>query len=1015
MTTWNPHANDLFLKALELCSADQRQKYLEEACTGDEALRAEVESLLEASAQAAGFLESPAAGLAATMDEPITERPGTIIGKYKLLEQSGEGAVGIVFMAEQQHTMRRKVAVKILKLGMDTRQVVARFEAERQALALMDHPNIAKVLDAGQTDNGRPYFVMELVKGLPITESCDQAKLPIHDRLELFLSVCQAVQHAHQKGIIHRDIKPSNVMVTLHDGAPLAKVIDFGIAKALGQELTDKTLYTGFAQLIGTPLYMSPEQAAFSNIDVDTRSDIYSLGVLLYELLTGTTPFDKGRLHQAGYDELRRIIREEEPPKPSTRISTMGQTATAVSTQRQSDPKRLGQFFRAELDWIVMKCLEKDRNRRYETANSLARDIQRYLNDEPVQACPPSAWYRFRKFARRKKMALAMAACVFLALAGIAGSVGWAVRDRVARDHDQAAREEALDEEAERLLDESGPLIELGKWPEALAAVERADKLLASAGRKERSSRLLELQKGLRIAQRLEEIYGLADPGVRGNGYRPQELKASAADEFYLGREQDQRFALAFREFDIDIDILEPAEAAARIGRTTISQALVRALDEWAAMRKHNRRDDDTSWRKLLWIALKADPDEWRNRFREALLLWDREALRKLAEAVPIREVPPATVYVLGHALNNLGALDKAIDVLREAQRYHPNDYLLNMALGWFSEVALKPPRYSDALRYYASVLAVRPQDARAHRHVAEVLMRTNALEEGLAEYSRAIELEPEQTTGWLERGIGYHLAHRYEMAVADYSKVIELRAKFIEVSPQWFALVFNNRGDAYNQLHQYQNALADLSRAIELESKWAAPWTNRGLVHYRLGNWDKAFGDYSKALELEPKAPWVQDQLAWVLAICPETTLRNPQRAVELATRALNAAPENGNFWTTQGAALYRSGEWKAAALALQEAEKLLQGAAGFNSRLGRTFLFQAMAQQQSGNGKEARLAYDRALQWLETNRKALNEDSALADELRRFRAEAAALLVIEVPPVEQEKTIPPSEASSR
>jgi WD40 repeat protein len=307
---------------------------------------------------------------------------------------------------------------------MDTHQVVARFEAERQALALMDHPNIAKVLDGGQTTSGRPFFVMDLVKGLPITDYCDQAQLAPRERLELFVHLCQAIQHAHQKGIIHRDLKPSNVLVTLHDDTPLVKVIDFGIAKALGQSLTDKTLFTGFAQMVGTPLYMSPEQAALSNSDVDTRSDVYALGVLLYELLTGTTPFDKDRLKEVGYDELRRIIREEEPPRPSTRISTLGQAATTVSTQRKSDPKRLSQLFRGELDWIVMKCLEKDRNRRYESASALATDVQHYLQDEPVQACPPSAWYRFRKLALRNKRAAVMAGFMLALLIGAVAVLG---------------------------------------------------------------------------------------------------------------------------------------------------------------------------------------------------------------------------------------------------------------------------------------------------------------------------------------------------------------------------------------------------------------------------------------------------------------------------------------------------------------------------------------------------------------------------------------------------------------
>jgi WD40 repeat protein len=344
-----------------------------------------------------------------------------VIGPYKLLEQIGEGGFGIVFMALQQHPVRRKVAFKVLKPGMDTRQVVARFEAERQALALMDHPNIAHVFDGGESASGRPYFVMELVRGIPITDFCDQNHLPIRERLELYVTVCQAVQHAHQKGIIHRDLKPSNILVTLHDDKAVVKVIDFGIAKATGQQLTEKTLFTNFAQLIGTPLYMSPEQAQLSGLDIDTRSDIYSLGVLLYELLTGTTPFDKERLRTADYEEILRIIREEDPAKPSTRISTLGQAATAMSAKRKSDPGRLAQLCRGELDWIVMKALEKDRNRRYESASAFAADVQRYLHDEAVQACPPSAGYRFRKFARRNKTAAVMASLLFgMLVVGIA-------------------------------------------------------------------------------------------------------------------------------------------------------------------------------------------------------------------------------------------------------------------------------------------------------------------------------------------------------------------------------------------------------------------------------------------------------------------------------------------------------------------------------------------------------------------------------------------------------------------
>ncbi len=431
---------EIFYQALAR-GPEERAAYLEQACAGDPALRAGVEALLRANVGASGFLEPPAPAVAATVDEPVREGPGTVIGPYKLLEQIGEGGFGVVFLAEQTRPVRRKVALKVLKPGMDTRQVVARFEAERQALALMDHPNIAKVFDGGATPSGRPYFVMELVKGVPITEFCDQNHLAPRQRLELFIPVCQAVQHAHQKGIIHRDLKPSNVLVSRHDTTPVVKVIDFGVAKALGQELTDKTLFTGLAQMVGTPLYMSPEQAGMSDLDVDTRSDIYSLGVLLYELLTGTTPFDKERFKRAAYDEIRRIIREEEPPKPSTRLSDSKHSLPSISAQRQMEPAKLARLVRGELDWVVMKALEKDRNRRYETANAFAQDVQHYLAGETVQACPPSALYRFRKFVRRNKVALVTAVLIGGSL--VVGVVALAVSNALISE-ERDAKERAL-------------------------------------------------------------------------------------------------------------------------------------------------------------------------------------------------------------------------------------------------------------------------------------------------------------------------------------------------------------------------------------------------------------------------------------------------------------------------------------------------------------------------------------------------------------------------------------------
>ena len=412
---------EVFQVARRIESAERRRAYLDQTCRDDATLRKQVEALLDAYEGSESFLEMPASEFPAR-GQPVTERPGSVIGTYKLLEMIGEGGFGIIFMAEQQRPVRRRVALKVIKPGMDTREVIARFEAERQALAMMDHPNIAKVFDGGTTESGRPYFVMELVQGVPITDYCDQCNLTTRERLELFVTVAQAVQHAHQAGVIHRDIKPNNVLVAMQDGRPAPKIIDFGVAKALNQRLAEHTLATGFAQMIGTPLYMSPEQAELSPLGADTRSDIYSLGVLLYELLTGTTPFDKDRLHEVSYDELRRIIRDEDPPRPSARLSTLAaDLATTVADHRRTDAQRLLQTVRGDLDWIALKCLEKDRTRRYATANGLVEDINRYLHDETVQACPPTAHYRFGKFARRNRIALITTAIVACSL--LLGSV----------------------------------------------------------------------------------------------------------------------------------------------------------------------------------------------------------------------------------------------------------------------------------------------------------------------------------------------------------------------------------------------------------------------------------------------------------------------------------------------------------------------------------------------------------------------------------------------------------------
>ncbi len=523
----------IFIELVAQVPPEQWDARLAELAGDDEEVRGKVAALLAAHRKADSFLERPAAPLAGTVDEPPAaavppargaapeETPGTVLaGRYKLVEAIGEGGMGTVWMAQQTAPVKRLVAVKLIKAGMDSKQVLARFAAERQALALMDHPNIARVFDAGTTESGRPYFVMELVKGVPLTAYCDQQRLTPRQRLELFVPVCQAIQHAHQKGVIHRDIKPSNVLVALYDGKPVPKVIDFGIAKATGPQLTDHTLVTGFGAMVGTLEYMSPEQAERNQLDIDTRSDVYALGVLLYELLTGTTPLHRKRLKQAAVLELLRIIREEEPQRPSTRLSESKESLPSISAQRQMEPAKLTRLVRGELDWIVMKALDKDRNRRYETANGFALEVQRYLSDEPVLACPPSVGYRFRKFARRNKGSLAVAAglCLAVTVALVASVVAFfLVSDSRDQEREQrlkavelaeqknllAIKEEGARKESDQRRILAEKLAEANKMLAKEEANARADadkrRREAEAAEKQRAKQLLRAESLLNI------------------------------------------------------------------------------------------------------------------------------------------------------------------------------------------------------------------------------------------------------------------------------------------------------------------------------------------------------------------------------------------------------------------------------------------------------------------------------------------------------------------------------------
>ncbi len=496
MTDLDP-LESLFFAALERAPAE-RPAFLDEACRDKPELRERVERLLNAKQQAGQFLEGqaqtgtypPEGGTgthppAESKQAPTADYPGrdetvgaVLGGKYKLMEEIGEGGMGSVYMALQSEPVKRAVAVKVIKAGMDSKAVLARFEAERQALAMMDHPNIARVLDAGTTETGRPYFVMELVKGVPITQFCDDRKLTPRQRLELFVPVCQAIQHAHQKGIIHRDIKPSNVLVAMYDDRPVPKVIDFGVAKAAGQMLTDKTLMTGFGAVVGTPEYMSPEQANLNNLDIDTRSDVYSLGVLLYELLTGSTPVDRHSLGKAALLEVLRIVREVEAPRLSAKLSTID-TLPNVAANRGTEPAKLSKMMKGELDWLVLKALEKDRTRRYDTANALSRDIQRYLADELVEARPPSTGYRMKKFVRRHKGQVIAASLIALTLvAGIVGTTLGLLRADSERQRAQDNEQKALTAKEETQQQLAATIAERKRADEKAAVAQAANDFL---------------------------------------------------------------------------------------------------------------------------------------------------------------------------------------------------------------------------------------------------------------------------------------------------------------------------------------------------------------------------------------------------------------------------------------------------------------------------------------------------------------------------------------------------------
>jgi tetratricopeptide (TPR) repeat protein len=887
---------DIFIAALHEKDPVARAAFLDKVCADDRTLRKQVEQLLREEEQLGSFLERPAEPQAGsgpvtrTPTEPFPaslEGPGSVIGPYKLIQEIGEGGMGTVYMAQQTEPVKRLVALKLIKPGMDSKQVLARFEAERQALALMDHPNIAKVLDAGTTggarDEGRgtreegpelptlprtsplasrPFFVMELVKGVPITKYCDQHRLTLRQRLELFVPVCQATQHAHQKGIIHRDIKPSNVQVALYDDRPVPKVIDFGVAKATGQPLTEQTPHTAFGAIVGTLEYMSPEQASFNQLDIDTRSDIYSLGVLLYELLAGSPPFSRKELEKAGMLEMLRVIREQEPTKPSTKLSTAEGLPT-LAANRGTEPAKLTKLIRGDLDWIVMKALEKDRNRRYETASAFAADVQRYLNDEPVQAFPPSRWYRLRKFARRNKASLSIAGLVLLFIATLGGGIGWVLRDR-------AVRQAKLINDQELALDQSELLLGQGKQAEAQAALNQATLLAGQVppdtARDDRRAALQDRHdaeaRDQEFMARFEEIRLVEQSRVN----EAQSRFAIAEGAAYPA------FRNALRRYGIAIGEMTPADVATRVRERPepVRGYLIAALDECRVA--PNGDPQTRQW--LLAVLLAADADEWRSRVRQAA---NRNDMAQVVGEVDMRTQPPSLLLVVADSIPDQMKSTR-LEFLRRIQRAYPADLWANIKLALKLHEDGQP---AEAIRYHTAALALRPDNPGIYLNRGSALKDAGELDAALADYGRALTLAPQYAEAYNRLGNTLVAKGRLKDAIAEYHKAIGAKPDYAEAHsnlgyalfkqgqlddavPKYkeairikkdFAPAHYGLGVSLYEKGQVDDAIVEYKEAIQIEKDFAEPHNGLGLALFSRGQVDEAIAEYKKAIEIKKES----------------------------------------------------------------------------------------------------------------------------------------------------------------
>ncbi|HJQ82071.1 MAG TPA: protein kinase [Lacipirellulaceae bacterium] len=947
----------------------------------------------------------------------ITERSGSVIGRYTLLEQLGEGGMGVVYVAQQDRPVTRKVALKIIKPGMDTKEVITRFEAERQALALMDHANIARVFDAGATSSGRPYFVMELVRGTPITEYCDQNHLTIDKRLELFVQVCYAVQHAHQKGIIHRDLKPSNVLIAQHDGRGVPKIIDFGLAKATGQQHTAKTLLTAFPQMMGTPIYMSPEQAAMTTRDVDTRADIYSLGVLLYELLTGTTPFDPARFRAVGFDEIRRIIREEDPLPLSTQVGMLGVAGAAIAVHRGTDFRRLQQLLRGDLDWIAMRCLEKDRARRYGTASSLALDVERYLNDEPVEACPPSGVYRLRKFIRRNKAGV-LAGSTILALLVSAVLILTVSNARIRKESE--ARAKALTAKESALATTREAIQQMTRFE-----VQLDEQLSDISGGKQIHRTLRE-----KTLQYLAPIVKQAAIDEEANYQAFVTLESMADIELDLGRYEDARqtcqrgIDIVQKRLNIDPDNPSYLADLLRIKSCMMRIMFIQFItenddDEEEAelvaygtellntLRDHNCRFPENlrPMAYQFWVLGKiaierhGDKVTAERLFRESV--WHSKTLPQNSTNSLERHIASKNAIWLGRLLQDDSTFgpQKALPMFEQAHRWAQ------------TELENRPAMWT---RQTAAVAEL--ELGICHFHMQPSERACTLVQHACAELRRQSVNNPSDTNILYQARRGQAALVRQFQRLGRTPEAAEA-ARHMAVWLEELKPLASSGASVHRELQLAQteslgllHASGQLSEAVEACRQQISFWeevqrdnpskdfkpylAGRYLTLTRLltelGEDDEAKQAAAQAHEMGLNSPQTFAQLARDLVIALyaaplQMAWQNgtdaSALAVEAAQKAVDASPNDGFYWNTLGAAQYCAGEWQSSMESLQKSVELRAGGDATD------WYFVAMAHWQLGRHEQARKWYDRASQWMKKNQRP-------SDELQRFRAVATELI---------------------